>query len=550
MAADSSKNVRQAKRLVNQLIYPSRGFVKLAIVYGVAISLLTLAVPVAVQTLVNNVVNIASVRAVVILAILLFVTLAISGLLSALRTYTMEKYERHIYSRLTAEISVRTLMTQHSYFAGRRNVDIPNRYFDINIFQKNIPPLLIDGFALVLQLVVGFTLVSLYHPLFLVFCLLLVFILYLIWAIWSRKAIAAAVGVSHAKYATAKWLGDIASAHTFFKSGRRIEYAKNKTENYTRGYVRAHEKYFRYSFAQVVSLLGLYALASSTLLGLGGHLVIRGDLSIGQLVAAELILMAIFSGLSRAASYLKYYYELCGAADEIGMIFKMPINEKMSLTKKTVPCDNQLNFKQVEFDYGDKKYNLNFNIGSGEKVFLKTTSARFQKDLVNLLKSYTKPYKGSVRLGECDLGEFKNEQLNDPPIIDINKAPIVECTILEFMTLNAPDASLSHIHDVLERVGLKDTIHSLDDGIDTVLSSLGTPLQPHEFLLLKLAAAILVQPHVVILSQYFDNQPREQLLPLMKELEKEAFTVLYFSNMTEIQAFNYCLCLDQLRVKS
>jgi hypothetical protein len=67
---------------------------------------------------------------------------------------------------------------------------------------------------------------------------------------------------------------------------------------------------------------------------------------------------------------------------------------------------------------------------------------------------------------------------------------------------------------------------------------------------LKLAAAILVQPHVVILSQYFDNQPREQLLPLMKELEKEAFTVLYFSNMTEIQAFNYCLCLDQLRVKS
>ena len=61
MANAGTSQIKQARQLVKQLIYPERKFIHLAIVYGLAISLLTLAVPIAVQTLINTVVNIASV---------------------------------------------------------------------------------------------------------------------------------------------------------------------------------------------------------------------------------------------------------------------------------------------------------------------------------------------------------------------------------------------------------------------------------------------------------------------------------------------------------
>jgi ABC-type bacteriocin/lantibiotic exporter with double-glycine peptidase domain len=547
MANISSSQIKEAKQLVKQLIYPERRFIHLAIVYGLAISLLTLAVPIAVQTLINTVVNIASVSAVITLALLLFATLAISGLLSALRTYVMEKYERHIYARLTAEISIRTLMADHNYFAGRRNVDVPNRYFDITIFQKNIPPLVIDGFALVLQLIVGFTLVSFYHPMFMAFCVLVVFCLYLIWVVWSRQAIGSALEISHSKYHTAKWLGDIATAHSFFKSGAHIDFARDKTEANTKSYVRAHEKHFKYTFSQYIALILLYAIASSSLLGLGGYLVVQGQLSIGQLVAAELILTAIFFGLSQSSSYLKLYYQLCGAADELGIVFNMPLNKEMTKPKEYKPKSSRLIFEDAEFRNEKFVYSLDFAIESGAKVFVTTEQSWMKRSFITLFHSYNSPTKGRISLGQYDLTEYKKLQLNNPPVSIINRSPIVECSIKEFMTLSAPDASFSDIQDAANQVGIASTITRLPHGWDTDLSVLGAPLQPTHFVLLKIAAAILYRPKVLIFTQNIDNLSPNERQKLLSVLEKQPFTVLYFTNEPNAEAFDYCLNLDRFR---
>lgn len=77
---------------------------------------MTLAVPIAVQTLINSIANIGSVRSVVILAIVLFLTLFVSGIFSALRMRIMEYYERKVYARLTAMISLKTIMAEHRFF--------------------------------------------------------------------------------------------------------------------------------------------------------------------------------------------------------------------------------------------------------------------------------------------------------------------------------------------------------------------------------------------------------------------------------------------------
>ena len=74
-------------------------------------------------------------------------------------------------------------------------------------------------------------------------------------------------------------------------------------------------------------------------------------------------------------------------------------------------------------------------------------------------------------------------------------------------------------------------IDSLPEGLQTKVSVLGAPLQPLEFLLLKLAAAIIGKPKLLILNQHFDAIPVELRARLLRRLSKHDFTVMYFTNM-------------------
>ena len=270
MSGHMNTNIQDVRRQLNELLRPESGFFTVAVVYGIAISMLTLAVPIAVQTLVNTIANIASVRAVIILSTFLFATLFLSGVISAIRMRVMEHYERRVYARLTSELSIRTILAPHSYFEGHKNTDITQRYFDIMTLQKNIPSLVVDGFALVLQLLVGFTLVSFYHPALFAFNTVIVIISIPDLEVMERQSKRTAIALSDAKYKTAKWLHDIASAHEFFKSRSHLDYAGVTSEHHIAQYIDTHQHHFKYTFTQAIMFLVLYALASAMLLGLGG----------------------------------------------------------------------------------------------------------------------------------------------------------------------------------------------------------------------------------------------------------------------------------------
>lgn len=536
-------DIKQARKTLFNLVSPERNFFYIALIYGLTISLLTLAVPIAVQTLINTVINIASIRAIITLATLLFITLFISGAISALRTRVMELFERRIYARLTAELSLKTMLAQYKFFEGGRNTNVVQHYFDIMILQKNIPALLIDGFALVLQMTVGFTLVSFYHPTLFLFNVILIGAIYLIWRIWGKGAIQSAIKLSYAKYHTAKWLSDLSSANHFFKSSQHIDYAGEKTESLISTYVEKHKAHFSYTFAQTIMFLLMYAVASSLLLGLGGWLVIKGELSIGQLVAAELILFAIFFGLSQFTNYLRLYYELYGAADKVGKALAIP-QEKLPEGKQAISNNDQLEANNLVLTHGNESCTLNFKITSGHKVFVLVEDSWIQHQLVHLLRHHSSVEHGALLLGGQDLEDYDVYELRQA-VTSIDRSLIVECTIKEYLRMDAPDATITQMKVALARVKLDTRIENLTHNLDTCLSSLGTPLLPFEFLLLKLAAAFLSKPQLIILNQHIDNIPAQLHQHLLHEISKEDCTVLYFTHHPQANMFDKKLVLSR-----
>lgn len=541
-------DLKKTKRLLVNLIKPETPYLVVTMIYGVAIALLTLAIPIAVQTLVNTISNIASVRAVTILSLLLFGILVVSGIISALRTRLMEYYERQIYARLTANLSLKTILAPHSFFEGRKNNSITHRYFDIMTFQKNIPLLFVDGFAIVLQMLVGFTLVSFYHPFLFTFNVILLIAVYLIWKIWGKRAKATAIVLSNAKYATAKWLNSIAAANEFFKSNRHLKFAAKETDAHIHSYIGSHEDHFKQTFAQTLLFLLLYALASAGLLGLGGWLVIQGQLSIGQLIAAELIMSAVFFGLSRFSIYLKLYYELFGAANKIGHALLIPQEEMKDgngddLNGEKAQLESTLSCHDLLLEHYEFNCRLNFDLPLNAKIYVVTQYNWRQRKLINFLKCYEEATQGWIKLGGTDIADIDTYELRQL-VAMVDRSLIVECTIKDYLRMASPEAPLSKLRHLIELVGLSETISNLPDDLDTKITPLGAPLQQTEMLLLKLAAALLTDPKIIILNQHFDAIPpsiRERLLGV---LEQQPCIVLYFSNHYHHDFFDGVLNLD------
>ncbi|MFT5441375.1 MAG: putative ABC transport system ATP-binding protein, partial [Myxococcota bacterium] len=328
------------------ILAPEKGFYALVVIYGVVISILTLSIPISVQLLISTVANTAQAEPVLILAGALFALLAFSALFRALQEFALELFERRFFARVTSEIVMRLIYARYSDLEQRNREEMVNRYFDIMTVQKTLPVLLTGGVSLILQTGVGFLITSSYHPLFLIFNLVVIAIAAGIWLVMHRGARDSAVAISQAKYEMGSWLEQLARTNSLFKSHRTIDLALERSEALSKQYIDERKRHFYFTFGQLLGFLTLYALASAALLGLGGALVIRGQLTLGQLVAAELILSAIFVGLTRLGYYLHSYYQLRAATKKIAVFFDLELENSDGDTE-AVCTSSELVFRGV-----------------------------------------------------------------------------------------------------------------------------------------------------------------------------------------------------------
>ncbi len=512
-----------------KILGPERGFYLLAIVYGIGISVLTLATPVSVQWLVNSIINTGLTTPLIVLSVTLFGLLILAGILNALRIHLVDVFGRRFYARMVAEIALRAIYAKNPFFDDDSRGPLFNRYFDIIIVMKRIPYLLVGGFSIILQTLVGCALVSLYHPVFLAFNIVLLTTLWLIWVIWGKRAIVSSLDLSHKKHATAAWLEGLASSNGFFKTEEHINYALHHTDEVTQTYMVQHKKHFAHYFGQTLSFLFVYALASASLLGLGGWLVIQGQLSIGQLVAAELVLAAVFFGLSQLGTYLTYFYDLCAAVEELSLFYDI---EKEELTGVDEPFDGDatLEFVQARGDTRGVEMTFDFIIPSGSRVIAHAATHTSQRLFTNFMKKHELPDSGMVTLGSQDIAAVKAYALRQA-IIVLDRPNTIAMTIREYLRLCSASANARQILEALSVVGLDASIARLEKGLDTSLAATGWPLSITETMQLKLAAAIIAEPKVLILNQLYDVMPEYLLIAALDRLQhKGATSVIYFTN--------------------
>jgi putative ABC transport system ATP-binding protein len=192
---------------------------------------------------------------------------------------------------------------------------------------------------------------------------------------------------------------------------------------------------------------------------------------------------------------------------------------------------------------------FDMEIPSGQLIFAQAESHGVQRLFTNLLKRFENPQGGFLTLGGHDILSIDVLTLRRFVMV-LDRPTVVEMSIRNYLALANHEASSAQMLEALSCVGLDRAIRELQDGLNTELSVTGWPLSVAETMRLKLAAAILAQPKVLILNQLFDTLPEETLRRAVDHLCLRCGnppTVIVFSSLTPRMDFDRYLYLGRER---
>ena len=502
------------------ILRPESSDIWIIVVFSVITGLLALASPLAVESLVTTVAFGRMLQPIVILALILFGFLAFSAALEALKTYIVEIIQRRLFARVSADLAFRLPRTQVATLDHHDARELVNRFFDIVTIQKASALLLLDGTSLVLGTLIGMAVLAFYHPWLLGFDLILLAMVAFMILVLGRGAIQSSIKESKAKYHMAAWLENLAICPNAFRLGGAAEFALDRADRLTHDYLKYRGKHFHILMRQVIFALGMQALASTILLGMGGWLVISGELTLGQLVAAELIVTVIVGSFAKMGKFMESFYDVMASVDKLGHLFDLKMERQDGLLQGIGDLPARVVYSHVE--HGDAHHgqlfsNFELEVAAGERLMLVGDSGSGKSLLLDFLYGLRIPDAGHVTINGLEPENLRHDVLRRQVAL-VREAEIVLGTVAENVHLERPDISTMDVQQALVDVGLFEQILQLPQGMDTELFGQGNPLTPNQVRKLMLARAIVGQPRLLLIDGLLDALPDEEALELTRML--------------------------------
>ena len=491
------------------LLRTERADIWVIVIYAVAIGLLSLATPLAVQVLINTVAFTALLQPVIVLALLLIGCLGFAALLRGMQTFTVEILQRRIFVRVVMDLADRLPRTRIEAFDRQHGPGLLNRFFDVLTIQKAASGLLIDGLSAVLQALVGLLLLGLYHPVLLGFDLFLLLCMTVIIFGLGRGAEHSSIKESKMKYAIAGWLQEVARSITVFKSAGGAAHARAQVEALTHGYLNARAGHFKVYFRQIIGVLALQIVTSALLLGLGGWLVVERQLTLGQLVAAELIVTMVLAAFAKFGSKLDVFYDVLAAVDKLGQLVDLPLEPRQHTALPTRPeTPAALSMRGVSYAYPDNARvvlsGLDLEVERGCRVAIIREAGAGSSTLADLLAGLRQPQSGVMLFDGISAPTLRRDLLRREAAL-VRGLEVIDGSVIDNILVGRDEISVERVFEVLDALELTDVIAQLEQGINTILSPGGSPLSRVHALLVGFARAIIASPRMLVVDGVLDE---------------------------------------------
>ena len=539
----NSEHQTPLKRLF-KMLRPERKDIGYIYIYAIVVGIIGLSLPLGIQAIIGLVSGGLAFSSVYVLIGVVIVGVIISGIMQIYQLTLVEVLQRRVFTKAAFEFTYRIPRVKSEALLGSYAPELMNRFFDIVNVQKALPKVLIDMTAAVIQILFGILLLSLYHPYFIAFGLLTIGIVTFVIYYNAPRGMQTSLAESKYKYKVAQWLEDIARTLYAFKSAGSTNMPMQKMDYLVNNYLKYRAKHYKVLMNLYGNAVFFKAFITGLLLILGTTLVIDRQISLGQFVASEIIIVLVVTSVEKLISGTETVFDLLTAIEKMGHVTDLPLERQTGLQVNFHEQNHGLSIKirNLYHHYEDGKKNvlknINLDIKPNESVCITGFNGSGKETLLKILSAIFTDFEGSISFNDLSIKDIQLNSIRDAIERNLATDLIFDGTMLDNIVMGRTGITLSDVKWALSNLNMNENIAELDEGLRTQMIAGGKRFSESFIAKISVARCVVEKPKLLMINDIYRELHKSERMSAIAFLTDKSnpWTFLTISNDPMIMA--------------
>ena len=316
------------QRLVQMLHYESPT-INYIFLYAIVIGLIGLTLPLGITAVFNLLSNGSMYSSTYILIAVILIGVIIGGILLIAQLTLVESLEQKIFTKAAIEFAYRLPRIKPKEFEGENVPELINRFFDVSTIQKGLSKLLVDFVTAGVQILFSVILLSLYHPIFIAFGALTILAILLVVILYFRRGVNASIQESEHKYEVVAYLEAVgAELENYRGDPEASDKIVARTDEITANYLKARNDHFKILKRFFASAVVLRTFLLGGLLLAGSYLVVNRQMTFGQFVASEVIIVQISYAVEKLMTSFDTIFDMVTGSEKLAVVTDLELEKE------------------------------------------------------------------------------------------------------------------------------------------------------------------------------------------------------------------------------
>ncbi|RZN84102.1 MAG: ABC transporter ATP-binding protein [Winogradskyella sp.] len=299
----------------------------------------------------------------------------------------------------------------------------------------------------------------------------------------------------------------------------------------------------------------LIGLATTGIMGIGGHYMIQGEITPGDFLQFTFLLAFMVAPIVQMSNIGSQLTEALAGLDRTEELMNMTAeNEDENRTIQLDTLKGHLVFDNVSFEYEKDKpvlHNINFNAPSGSVIALVGSSGSGKSTIAGLSATFLNPKSGIITIDGKDLSKVKLYSFRSHLGVVLQDEFLFEGTIRENIMFPRPNATEAQLLNAVKAAYVNEFTDRFDDGLETLIGERGVKLSGGQRQRIAIARAILADPKIIILDEATSNLDTESeglIQKSLSELTNNRTTIVIAHRLSTIKRADQILVIESGKI--